>query len=140
MADRGTRWKARAVTYGLLFIVSFAVLSNTEAWPVTSYRLFSFVRTGHTSSLELVAVGTDGSTRPVRIPKGVSAATRSRFPELRTMSPGERRRMVRAWLDVAGIEPDHVAVVRLVRVTRSLDLSDGTSRTTGKSTVVEMIP
>lgn len=131
-----SRWRARVVTYGLVVVLAGAVWTQTEAWPVTSYRLFSAVRTGTSASLELVAVGADGEPRPVRVTGGAVAGTRHQYRELPGLPEAERRERVEAWLRVAGVDPATLVEVRLERVIRALDPEGGPSRVTGRVVIV----
>lgn len=135
-----TRWRARLVTYGLVILLATAVWQHTEAWPVTSYRLFSSVRTGTSSGLQLVAVSEDGTTQRVA-PRGETVSTTAhRYGDLPGLAPEERRRLVRTWLLSADIDPETVRVVRLERVTRALDPDGGPAVETGRRIIIEVEP
>lgn len=140
MAGGRTTWLARIVTYGILAVLAFGVWNHTEAWPVTSYRLFSHVRTGTSSSLELVAVDLDGEARVVR-PRGeVGALTGHQYRDLVGLDVASQRTLVRAWLDLAEIDPSTVQVVRLEQVGRQLDPDGGPSTETRRTVLVEVVP
>lgn len=140
VSDGATAWRARVVTYGLVALLAFAVWTGTEAWPVTSYRLFSSVRTDKSVSLELVAVAPDGTTRTVRFSGGAVAATSHRYRDLVGATPAEQRRLVDAWLSLSGIDRGEVKVVRLERVARRLDPDGGPATVTGRRVLVEVAP
>jgi len=126
------------VTYGLLAVLAFGVWNHTEAWPITSYRLFSQVRTGTSSSLQLVALDADGARQPVR-PRGDTVATTAhQLHRLPTLDRAEQRRRAVAWLREAGIDPSTVRTVLVERVTVALDPDGGPSRETGRRVVVEI--
>ena len=113
---------ARTVTYGVVGLLLVTAATGLEAWPLTSYRLFSGERTDTRTGLELVAEGAAGDrlVRPDSM-NPVLVTTTHRFGELVTATPDEREQMVRAWLDVAGIDPGTVDGARLDRVRRTLD-------------------
>ena len=60
------RLRGRLVTYGILGAMVLAVAFHVEAWPMTSFRLFSFVRTSTQSELVLYAV--DGAGARTEVP------------------------------------------------------------------------
>jgi hypothetical protein len=117
-----------------------AVVNTVEAWPITSFRLFSQVRTGETWSYQLVAIDREGRRIPVQLgDRGqVVSTTGHQLPELPRLSETERRRRVLAWLDLAGIEAATVERVELDRVHRRLDLHGGPAHELDRRTVVEV--
>jgi hypothetical protein len=133
-------WRARVVTYGLLLVLAFGVWNHVEAWPVTSYRLFSGLRTASASSWVLVAVESDGDLAPVRLRGDTIATTAHQFGDLVDMDEDARRERVGEWLELAGMDPGTVEVVRLDRVTLRLDPDGGPPVETGRRTVVEIVP
>lgn len=135
-SHRWTAWLARVVTYGLLAVLAFGVWNHVEAWPVTSYRLFSGVRTGSSAGYQLVAVDRDGTESRVRLTGDTVATTSHQFRMLRTLDPVGQRAKVRTWLQQAGMDPEEVSVVRLEWVTRALDPDGGPSTETGRRVVV----
>lgn len=136
--NRVQAWLGRLVTYGLVLVLAFGVVEQKEAWPVTSYRLFSQVRTGQSTMLELVAVDDDGERSVVR-PRGeVAATTRHQYRQLRLLDPAAQQVQVRAWLNAAGIDENEVATARLERVTRQLDPDGGPATETSRRLVVEV--
>lgn len=136
--DRRQAWAARVVTYGLVLVLAFGVVQQVEAWPVTSYGLFSQVRTGQSAALELVAVAEDGRRTVVR-PRGEVAATTShQYRELRRLTPADQETAVRAWLGAAGVDVEGLAVVRLERVTRRLDPDGGPATVLSRTLVVQV--
>lgn len=138
-ADRRHAWTARLVTYGLVVVVAFGVVEEVEAWPVTSYRLFSQVRTGQTIMLELVAIGANDRRTVVRPHGKVGAAIRHQYRELPALDLAARRNEVRGWLAAGGIDADGPTIVRLERVTRQLDLSGGPATELSRVVVVEVV-
>ncbi|MBD5786228.1 hypothetical protein IF650_08555 [Cellulosimicrobium terreum] len=113
---------ARTVTYGVVGLLLVTAATGLEAWPLTSFRLFSGARTDTGTGLELVAVGASGETavRPDRS-NPVLVTTTHRYGELAGAGDARRRLMVDAWLGTAGIDPADVRTVRLERVRRTLD-------------------
>lgn len=128
------------MTLVVVVALGIGVLGQTEAWPITAYRLFSGVRTGNQVAYELVAVDRDGAARPVRFRGDTVATTAHQFPSLRTLPEAEQREKVRTWLRLADIDPATVTVVRLERVTRRLDPNGGPATETGRRIVVEVHP
>lgn len=135
---RRQQWLGRLVTYGLVLMLAFGVVEQVEAWPVTSYRLFSQVRTGQSTTLELVAVDGSGERSVVRIRGEVAATTSHQYRQLRLLGPAEQREQVRAWLALADIDAGAFATVRLERVTRQLDPDGGPATESSRRLVVEV--
>ncbi|WP_029291896.1 hypothetical protein [Cellulomonas sp. HZM] len=120
-SDEGQRRLARRVVYGTIAVLAVVVLVQLELWPLTAFRLFSTVRTGTTTSVQLVVVGRDGSEHPLQLPRDqVLGVTSHQFGELPGLSPDERRDKVDSWLRVAGIDPATVSSVQLVRTKKDL--------------------
>lgn len=122
--------RARVVTYGAVVALAACAALSLEPWPLGSFRLFSEPRTGERSALVLVAVDGAGAAVPVRF-TGDRRAVRSaqrQLPDLVELEPAERRRRVRAWLRLAGVDPGPIREVVLQRVRRRLDLDGGPSR------------
>ena len=134
------RWLARVVTYGMVGLLAWAALSTVEAWPVTSYRLFSAVRTDRSVTLELVAIATSGERQVVSLGRGqLLSTTRHQFMLLRREPDAERERKVRAWLELADIDASTVSRVDLERVERRLDPHGGPSKVVARTVVVETV-
>ncbi|WP_435736563.1 hypothetical protein V5D56_17560 [Cellulosimicrobium sp. PMB13] len=132
---------ARTVTYGVVCVLLATAAAGVEAWPLTSYRLFSGVRTDARTALELVAVGVDGPTVVRPDPTHpVLATTTYRYDDLAPASPAEREELVRAWLDTAGIDPADVASVRLDRVRSTLDPETLEWTEVSREPVLEVLP
>lgn len=94
-------------------VFAIAALDTVEAWPVTSFRLFSHVRTDTSVSTTLVAIDATGDAHMVRADSahGFVTRTASQYSRLRTVAPDRARAMVDAWLESAGMDPaDYVAV------------------------------
>lgn len=126
------------MTYGLLVVLAFGVVNTVEAWPITSYRLFSQIRTGRSVRQVLVAVDRDGTTRPVRLRGDVATTTAHQFPTLKRLPPAEQRTKVEGWLRIAGIDPSTVRAVRLERVISELDPDGGPPTETSRRLIVEV--
>lgn len=124
------RWIARVVTIGVLVIFGTAVFSTIEAWPVTSFRLFSATRTDRSTSLHLEAVEKDGTRRAVEpdVHHPFVVRTKAQFSRLSRIPEAERRAKALAWLDAAGIDPDDVTAVVVRRRSAVLDKRTGASR------------
>lgn len=131
-----TRWVARGVTIGVLVVFAFAAWNTVEAWPITSFRLFSQVRTANASSTTLVAIDADGDAHPVEADPDHPFVPRTKheYPLLRDATPARAHAMVDAWLRAAGMDPDDFVAVELRR--KSLVYApDGSSRhVTGERT------
>jgi hypothetical protein len=138
--DRRARWLARALTYGTVVGLLAAAAGNVERWPITSFRLFSAVRTDRVTSLELVVVDRDGHRHPLPTNRAGGPTTAHQLHDLRTLAPAARRRKVRAWLRLAGWDPDAVDRVVLERVERRLDPDGGPARVVGRRAVVVVDP
>ena len=138
--DERQRTLARRVTVGTIVALLLVALSGLEAWPLTSFRLFSTVRTGTTTSYQLVAVAPDGTPTPVRLPGNqVLSTTGHQYPDLPHESAQTQRAKVRAWLDAAGIDASDVAAVELVRTTKKPDAA-GVPQVTDRTVVVRVTP
>jgi len=131
---------ARRVTVGTIVVLLLVALVQLELWPLTAFRLFSTVRTGHSAGLQLVAIAPDGTEQPLRLPGDqVFSTTSHQYPDLPHESAAVQRAKVRAWLVACGIDPADVAKVELVRTSRSADAS-GTPRVTGTKVLLEVTP
>ncbi|GIJ00208.1 hypothetical protein CLV28_1922 [Sediminihabitans luteus] len=139
--DRRARVRARVVTYGLVGVLVVGALAKVEVWPLTSFHLFSAVRTGTSVGLELVAVADDGSRAPVVLDPAhpVLVTTAHEFGDLPGATPADQRRMVAAWLDAAHVDPADVSAVRLERVHRLAD-PDGVWHEDARELVTEVRP
>ncbi|RHA43972.1 hypothetical protein [Cellulomonas rhizosphaerae] len=138
--ESAQRRVARGVTVGTVVALLLVTLSGLEAWPLTSFRLFSTVRTGTSVGLELEAVAADGTRSPVRLPANqVMSTTTHQFAHLAHARPEVQRAKVRAWLATAGIDPATLTEVDLVRTTRSMDPT-GTSHVVGNEIVAVVRP
>jgi hypothetical protein len=133
--------RARVVTYGVVGLLLATAATGTEAWPLTSFRLFSTVRTSTATGLELVAVRPDGTRSLVRFDAGnpVLATTADLLDDVADQEPERQRAMVRAWLDAAHLTPDDVDVVRVERVARTVG-ADLSRTEVSREVVVEVRP
>jgi len=137
----GGRWsdlRARVLTYGLVALLVFGVVNEVEAWPVTSYRLFSAVRTDRGLRTDLQLVARDGSVRPLRLDGDTVSTTAHQYRTLPADAPAVQRRKALAWLDAAGVDPATVRAVRLVRVGLRLDPDGGAPTELWRHTLVEV--
>jgi hypothetical protein len=138
--DERQRRLARRVTVGTVAVLLLVPITTVEAWPLTSFRLFSTLRTGTTVGLALVAIAPDGTSTPVRLPRDqVLSTTSHQYADLEDESPQTQRAKVRAWLVAAGLDPADVAAVELVRTTRHADAA-GVPQVTGSTIVVRVYP
>jgi hypothetical protein len=138
--DGRQRTLARRVTVGTIVVLLLVALSGLEAWPLTSFRLFSNVRTGTTSGYALMVVAPDGTSEPIHLPGNqVLSTTTHQYADLAHESPATQRAKVRAWLDAAGVDPSDVAAVELVRTTRTPDAA-GVPQITKQDVVVRVTP
>lgn len=137
---RTNRMRARIVTYGMAAVLTLGVVNQIEAWPVTSWRLFSGVRTEQAVRTRFVIVGKDGSTSPLRLPGDTVGTTSHQFATLPRLTPADQRDKVRAWLRAGGIDPDEVDRIRLERVRIRFDPDGGPATELDRSVVLELEP
>lgn len=137
---RSTSVVARLVTYGLVLGLVLGAWAEVERWPVTSFRLFSVVRTDRSFGLELVAVTATGERERV-VPSGsgqVVANLSHQLQQLRGEPPADQRKRVLALLDLADMDPERYVEVGLERVERRLDPDGGPSTEIRRSVVAEV--
>ncbi len=125
--------RARRVTYGLVAVLLIAALAHLELWPLTSFRLFSSMRTATGSTLQLVATTSDG----VRTTVPAKPQMLARLPEA---SDVEAVTMVDAWLDDAGLDLAQTRTVTLERRMWRLDPETMESHETGRVVLREVEP
>lgn len=121
--ERDERSVARRVTVGAVGLLLLVGLVEVELWPLTSYRLFSEVRTPDRVSTRLVAELPDGSTQTL-VPGGTNPVLRTtthQYGRLRHAGPVERAQLTQAWLAATGTAPDDVVELRLERVHQRMD-------------------
>ena len=119
----------RLFAYALILAVLVPVLTETERWPFTTLKLFSFVRGPVQAGWELTVVGADGEEAPfpwAELPATFAfrAHVLRRFP---AMSPAERQVACDAWAKAADADASRLLIHRVQR---------RTSTTGEKSTVV----
>ena len=108
---------ARAVVYGFLGALLLVALTGSEAWPLSSFRLFSDIRTEESTGWRLVAVTPAGVERPVDVRGDADSRRASReLHRLDDLPPANQRRRVITWLDLAHVDPRRYKSVRLYRV------------------------
>src|SRR4051812_31051401 len=86
---------------------------------MSSFRLFSGLRSAQSSGISLVAVAPDGSEHRIDVQKNRTAA-RSALHEvssLPNLTPPDQQGVVLAWLKIAAMDPSGFVAVRLYRVT-----------------------
>ncbi|ACZ29254.1 hypothetical protein Xcel_0215 [Xylanimonas cellulosilytica DSM 15894] len=132
-ADARHGRRARQVTYGMVAVLVAAAIAHVELWPLTSFRLFSSVRTGTGTAYELLAVGADGTRTPV-------PARIQLLAGLAEEAPDDVAAQVGAWLDDAGLDPAAVDVVVLERATWQLDPDTLARHETARDVVLEVRP
>jgi hypothetical protein len=134
------RTVARRVTYSVLAVLVLAAITQVEIWPVTAYRLFSVVRTGTQTTLELVATDDAGVDHHVRVDTSnpVLVTTGRQYAALADRPEATQRQMVTAWLEASGVDPATIDHVRLVRATREMDPDTYRWHETGTELVVEV--
>jgi hypothetical protein len=120
---------ARLFAYALIVAVLVPPLTDTEHWPFTTLKLFSYVRGPVQARWELTVVSREGAESPfpwAELPATFAfrAHVLRRFPD---MSIAERQAACHAWTEAADVQP---AGLRIYRVQRR------TSTTGEKSTVV----
>ena len=137
-SDRtGARW-GRVVTYGMVAGLLVAAQLEVEVWPVTSFRLFSQIRTDRSVALQLVAVDAQGARLPVPL-DDVSDRVGNVVQQLellRTDDTEVQRAKATAWLQLVGIGPEGVVRAELERVQRRLDPAGGPATVVDRSVVV----
>lgn len=132
--------RARLATYGVLVVLVGASLLHVEAWPISAYQLFSHVRTGELTTLDVVALDADGEEHRVVLGAAshrvgnpahqLSVAWRS--------SPPEQARRMRTWLELAGLDPDDYVGVRVDEVRWRLDDDGRRAEELRRTTVLEV--
>ena len=130
----------RAVTWSFLAVLTIAAVGGLELWPLTSFRLFSEVRTADQTRLELVAEHLDGTEEQLLVSatNPVLVTTDRQFPDLPREPEEVQREMVLAWLDVSGVDPATVGSVRLDRIARQYDVDTHTWADVGRTTLVDV--
>lgn len=109
----------------------FAVANTVEAWPVTSLRLFSGVRTAQVVSYELIAYDHAGGEYRVRADANNAfvARTSSQYARLARDSASTQHAKAVAWVAAAGLDPADMREVVLWR-TRAQLVDHGEHRRT----------
>lgn len=137
---RTNRIRARIVSNGMVAILTVGVLNQVEAWPITSWRLFSGVRTEQAVRTRFLIVRDDGSTDSLRLHGDTIGTTAHQFATLPHLAPTAQRRKIRTWLRTGGVDPDEVAAVRLERVRLGLDPDGGPAAELDRRIVLEIEP
>lgn len=134
---RRTKLTAGIVTSLIVLAIATTVLSETEAWPLTAFRLFSGTRTEQQSTLALVAVTADGSKTTVTADDDHIFVRRTGhlYQGLGKRPLAEQRAMVTAWLKAAGLRPADFDRVEVVRTAQSLDPDGGPPKVTSIKTI-----
>ncbi|PZR52145.1 hypothetical protein DNL40_13115 [Xylanimonas oleitrophica] len=132
------RRRARRVTYGSVALLLVVAVAQVELWPLTSFRLFSHVRTGEGQTLRLVATAPDGQVVPVPVGARSGGSTAHRLKDLAGAEPEAAREMVDGWLELAGVDPADVRTVRLERELWELDPVTLERRTVAVTVLVEV--
>jgi len=118
--------RGRIVTYGALLAVALVAFTGQEAWPLSSFSLFSEIRTGQSISWELVSV--DGAGREHPVPLGrdleVSRGATHLMPGFHARSRREQQARAEAWLRGSGVALSTVRAVRIYRVVHQVS-TDG---------------
>lgn len=130
----------RVVTYTVAVGLLVAAALDVEAWPITSFTLFSQPRTERSLKLELVAVDADGRGTAVSFADAAASVPNpaQQLQRLRTVDADERALRARALLGAAGVDPSTVERVELVRVVRLLDSDGGEPTEVSRSVVLEV--
>lgn len=109
----------RIVVYGLLTLVIGAGFASVEAWPLTSWKLFSAVRQEVQYHWEVVTVGAGGREAPAdfgALPVGYRQAHHV-LSDFASKAPAEQERLCVALADAFHREdPDTMTGVRIYRV------------------------
>ncbi len=123
--------RARVLTYATVALLLVVAVGNVERWPLTSYRLFSKVRTGVEVSYVLAAEEADGDRHPIRL-RPAARSVPHQLPSLARLDPAQQRAKVAALLELAepdptGFDPRQAAYIVVQRITRQLDIRGGPS-------------
>ncbi len=114
--------RGRIVSVALVGTLVVVGLAGAEAWPFSSFALFSTVRTGEIWSRRLAAVDPEGAEHAVDFWSDPVAARSARheLPELGALDAARRRSAVRTWLELGGLDPGRFVAVRVYRVRLAL--------------------
>jgi hypothetical protein len=115
----------RLFAYALIVAVLVPPLTDTERWPFTTLKLFSFVRGPLATRWDLSVLSHDGTETPFpwhELPDSFHfhAHVLRRFP---TMSVAERQAACRAW--AAGVRDSKPARLLVYRVQRRVSTTGG---------------
>lgn len=123
VAEPSQRTLARRVLTTMMVLLLGSAVSGLELWPLSSYRLFSVVRSDSHAARVLVAVHGDGSRTPVHFgaDNPVVATTAHLLDDVRHQSPQRQRRMAEAWLAVSDANLEDVVGLRVEIVRRVQD-------------------
>ena len=117
------------MTLGLVGTLAVIGFTGKEAWPFSSFKLFSSVRTDEVWSRRMVAVSPDGVEHPVDLyasPVGARSAIHE-LPHLTELPMAERRAQVRTFLELAHMHPRAYRTVRVYRVRLTVATDDDAS-------------
>ena len=120
-------WWVRAFAYGFVALLLVFVFRDQEWWPLTSWHLFSHVRSDITRSYEARTVGHDGTVRPLRfagLPNGAQLEDRL-LPHIGTLPAARQASTCDAWLKLAQKRGDDAGGLRIYAVQRKLPRGDG---------------
>lgn len=111
-------WRARVVTLALLAAIVGCFSAEAELWPMSSFRLFSGLRSAESSGTLLVAVAGDGSEHRIDVQKNPTAARSAlhQVADLPHQTRSQQRGAVMAWLRIGAMDPSDFVAVRLYRV------------------------
>lgn len=125
--ERAATVRGRVVTYLALLVVMGVALTGQEAWPLSSFALFSRVRTGESVSVQVVALRRDGREELVDLGRRHSATRGAThlIPHLRAKPRAVQVAEVSSWMQEAGIDPSDVVAARIYRTVREVS-RDGT--------------
>jgi hypothetical protein len=110
--------RARVVTGAVIGIIVLCAVTGLEIWPFSGFRLFSVVRTQEQVSWQLRTVDAAGEEAKVDV-GAMPDSYRGEalvIPELASMSDVDRRAVIHAWLEGAGVDLAPVVSVRVYRV------------------------
>lgn len=121
------RWRGRLVCSAMVVTLLVCAAGSLEPWPFTSFRLFSQVRTGRSTQVDLVATDDAGRSSTVTF-VGNELVVRSAQRRIRTLPAlsGEQQRTVALeLLAVSDTDPGTVHQVVVRRTTLQLDPDSG---------------
>lgn len=126
-APQRVPWWVRVFAYGFVALLLAFVFRDQEWWPLTSWHLFSHVRSDVERSYEVRSVSRDGTVRPLRfagLPNGAQLEDRL-LPHIGALPASRQATTCKAWLELAQKRGDDAVGLRIYLVQRKLPRDDG---------------